>query len=267
MTPRDQAEYSWAPGTWQTWIGKVFPKFMVGEEVQGFDASQGHWMGARITAIHGDNTFDVDWEDGDVTERFPGRQLRKPSAVKYKVGEDVEVWHEDGEEWVPVRIVCVHPAGTYDIIDRDGDDFGQELDSLLLRRTVSMIEGSLCCEERRIAEFPVGSKERRDFEAAIVAGLLETAEAAGIHLVLARVTELRQGSVKAYYEVVLEATDGDEAAAAFAGALQTHIEDETSVLRAGVGEIHLGKSRPPSAVEIVEPARLQEDFVPQQTQV
>ena len=35
--------------------------------------------------------FDVDWEDGDVTERFPGRQLRKPSAVKYKVGEDVEV--------------------------------------------------------------------------------------------------------------------------------------------------------------------------------
>ena len=59
-------------------------------------------------------------------------------------------------------------------------------------------------------------------------------------------------------QVVLEATDGDEAAAAFAGALQTHIEDETSVLRAGVGEIHLGKSRPPSAVEIVEPARLQE---------
>ena len=61
---------------------------MVGEEVQGFDASQGHWMAAKITYVHGDNTCAIHALGRVVLTRSPNttpgthrfRLLETPSA-------------------------------------------------------------------------------------------------------------------------------------------------------------------------------------------
>ena len=92
-----------------------------------------------ILKIHGDDTFDIKYTDGDVEKHIKRSHIRKKkkrdkktrpsndesdrdSNAKFEKGDKIEARFRAGRQWFLGKIIRVRSDGTYDILYEDGDE-------------------------------------------------------------------------------------------------------------------------------------------------
>ena len=95
----------------------------------------GEYFPGKIAAVHGDGTYDIDYDDGDAEDGVKEDMIRKASADsnadananggggggKFKVGDSVEALYNGGDEWYGGKITADNGDGTFAIEYNDGD--------------------------------------------------------------------------------------------------------------------------------------------------
>ncbi|KAH8054922.1 alpha-kinase [Aureococcus anophagefferens] len=99
--------------------------FAVGDAVEADYGSEGHYYPGTVAAVHGDGTYDVDYDDCEEECRVSAAAIRggaKPAGLA--VGAAVEADYGLKGHWYPGKIAAAHD-GTYDIDYDDGEqEFG-----------------------------------------------------------------------------------------------------------------------------------------------
>jgi hypothetical protein len=144
----DKAEegsaYDMAKKQFASFEEKTYPVLMggfdVGDRVMGNYQDRGKWYPGNITVVNNNNTYNVDYDDGDNEENIHINRLEIP----FVVGDRVMGNYQDLGKWYPGNITVVNPDNTYKVIYDYGDietnidinrlrrlDFPRDTDSLL----------------------------------------------------------------------------------------------------------------------------------------
>ena len=155
--------------------------FAVGDAVEADYGLEGHYYPGTVAAVHGDGTFDVDYDDGEQECRVSAAAIRggaKPAGLA--VGAAVEADYGLEGHWYPGKIAAAHD-GTYDI---DYDDGEQEFG--VAAAAVRAAGGAAADEPASPASPGADAEDAEDDDVAlplalhdIVARLAEACEAAG----------------------------------------------------------------------------------------
>ncbi|KAK7237682.1 alpha-kinase, partial [Aureococcus anophagefferens] len=99
--------------------------YAAGDAVEANYGLEGHFYPGTVAAVHGDGTYDVDYDDGEEECRVSAAAIRggaKPAGLA--VGAAVEADYGLEGHWYPGKIAAAHD-GTYDIDYDDGEqEFG-----------------------------------------------------------------------------------------------------------------------------------------------
>jgi hypothetical protein len=95
-----------------------------GSEVEARHGGQGKFFPGKIAASHGNDKYDVTYEDGDqekTVSRCRIRQKGDKARESLSEGETVDVRHGGGKKYFPGKIDKVNDDGSYSILYDDGD--------------------------------------------------------------------------------------------------------------------------------------------------
>ena len=110
-------------------------KFREGDKVEGNYRGRGRWYPGRIKRVNYDDTYDIDYDDGEKEARMkpdmvravggasssPRRDGRDTSSTRYREGDKIEADYRGRGRWYPGRIKRDNYDGTYDIDYDDGE--------------------------------------------------------------------------------------------------------------------------------------------------
>jgi len=110
-------------------------RFQEGEQIRARWHGKREWRQGRIALVHRDNTYDIEYEDGNRETRVPRDLIRRfndcndqgyenryyGSRRRYREGEQIRARFEGQREYVPGRIMVVNGDDTYDIEYEGGE--------------------------------------------------------------------------------------------------------------------------------------------------
>eukprot|EP01039_Chlorochromonas_danica_P009839 gene9839-10883_t len=111
-------------------------KYKAGDRIQSYFEAVDRWYDGTVKAANSDQTYAIDYDDGDKEGAVESSRLRPlqaqlaspvPTSVAlYHVGDVVEARYQAGSQWFPGRVRDAHTstAGTwsYHIVYDDGDE-------------------------------------------------------------------------------------------------------------------------------------------------
>ena len=106
-------------------------KFRTGDKIEGNYRGRGRWFDAIINRVNRNNTYDIDYDDGEKEKNVEEENIRiqrSNSPYSYEdnnrtmpEGSKVEVNYRGRGKWYPGRIIRVRGGGVYDVEFDDGD--------------------------------------------------------------------------------------------------------------------------------------------------
>lgn len=110
-------------------------KLKEGSKIEGNYRGRGRWYPARVSRKRLNDTFDIDYDDGEKELGVNRNQIRlclsvsrrersESHEITYKdipVGTKIEAQYNSGSKWFPGKISSNHGNNTYDITYNDGD--------------------------------------------------------------------------------------------------------------------------------------------------
>jgi hypothetical protein len=142
-------------------------KLKVGMRVEALYRGRDKFHPATIVRDRGDETWDLDYDCGEVATRVHGEVLLplideeiwnpNKSAIPI-VGQRVEILEEETGKWKPARIESVLKDGTEFNVDYDDDDVEDDVPLARLRSLGGDGESIMRAKSLHSAELPVGMK-------------------------------------------------------------------------------------------------------------
>eukprot|EP00903_Cladosiphon_okamuranus_P006154 g6055.t1 len=103
-------------------------EFREGDKVEGNYRGRGRYYPGRITRVHRDGTYDIDYDDGERERMVEPSLVQAPQSKAERAGSDrleegtkVEARYKGRSRYYPGRITRVHHDGTFDIDYDDGE--------------------------------------------------------------------------------------------------------------------------------------------------
>ena len=114
-------------------------RFREGDDVEARFQRGKQWYRARVRSAHSDNTYDLDYADGDREARVEARYIKRApggggggereradgrrrddaaaaaESGAWREGDRCEGRFRGGERWHPARVAAVHRDGTLDL--------------------------------------------------------------------------------------------------------------------------------------------------------
>ena len=106
---------------------KCKAKFFKGEEVEARFRGKKQFHKGRVSCVHTDGTYDIDYDDGDRERRVAPSLMRKvvedasDTSDGISVGDRVEARFKGKSKYYKGKITRAHADGTFDILYDDGD--------------------------------------------------------------------------------------------------------------------------------------------------
>ena len=98
-----------------------------GDKIEARYKGKDKWFGGEVTAVNGDGTFDVRYDDGDREYNVKADMIRLKGGSSSKAapalarGDKVEARYKGKDKWFAGEITTVNIDGTFDIRYDDGD--------------------------------------------------------------------------------------------------------------------------------------------------
>src|ERR1700691_3725712 len=111
----------------------------MGERSEALFKGGSKWFSGKIVGVNRDDSYDVEYDDGDFEKRLPCEKIRRRGGASkveiavYKIGDRIEALFKGGSKWFPGKIVGVNRDDSYDVEYDDGD-FEKRLPCEKIRR-------------------------------------------------------------------------------------------------------------------------------------
>jgi hypothetical protein len=138
-------------------------KIEQGSKIEGNYRGRGRWYPARVSRKRLNDTFDIDYDDGEKELGVNRNQIRLCLSVPRRersesheiinkdipVGTKIEARYRSGSKWFPGTIRSNHGNNAYDIIYNDGD-MERNVKSHLIRITEELLPPAISQPEKNV---------------------------------------------------------------------------------------------------------------------